>query len=110
VKNYAQAGAQNASAVKARILAGMHHSAVTGYRPTCSCGTEPIPDLVLDPFAGSGTTLLVARKLGRNAVGIELSAEYVEMAKRRLGVLWQEREKPVRKQLERATTECQIAL
>jgi len=99
---------------KAWSIAGGPRTAVEaltlGYRPTCACGTDPIPDLVLDPFAGSGTTLLVARKLGRNAIGIELSAEYVEMAKRRLGVLWQEREKPVRKQLERATTECQIAL
>jgi len=94
-----------------RLGPGIHdRSSVTGYRPTCACGSDPTPDLVLDPFAGSGTTLLVARKLGRNAIGIELSAEYVAMAKRRLGVLWQEREKPVRKQLERATTECQIAL
>src|SRR5690606_500259 len=40
--------------------------------------------LVLDPFAGSGTTLLVAERLGRQAVGIEINPEYVEMAKRRL--------------------------
>lgn len=39
---------------------------------------------VLDPFLGSGTTALVARKLGRNCVGIELSPEYVEIAWRRL--------------------------
>jgi DNA modification methylase len=48
-----------------------------GWRPTCACSDgEPIPCTVLDPFAGSGTTLIVARKLGRYAVGIELKPEY----------------------------------
>lgn len=46
-------------------------------------GSRP-GDVVLDPFAGSGTTLLVAERLGRQAVGIEINPEYVEMAKRRL--------------------------
>ena len=40
--------------------------------------------MVLDPFAGAGTTGLVALRLGRRFVGIELSPEYVEMAKRRI--------------------------
>jgi site-specific DNA-methyltransferase (adenine-specific) len=40
--------------------------------------------LVLDPFAGSGTTLAVARKLGRRWLGIELSAEYAEAVRERL--------------------------
>ncbi len=39
--------------------------------------------LVLDPFLGSGTTAMVAKRLGRRAVGIDLNAEYLEMAKRR---------------------------
>lgn len=47
----------------------------------------PIGGVVLDPFAGSGTTLLVASKLGRDAVGIELNSEYVSIIKERLGVL-----------------------
>lgn len=38
-------------------------------------------DWVLDPFAGSGTTLEVARELGRNAVGIDILPEYCEMAR-----------------------------
>lgn len=45
--------------------------------------TDP-GDLILDPFAGSGTTLLAARLEGRRAIGIEISSEYVEVARKRL--------------------------
>jgi site-specific DNA-methyltransferase (adenine-specific) len=41
-------------------------------------------DIVLDPFAGSGTTLAVAKKLGRQWIGCELSADYVRAAGERL--------------------------
>lgn len=41
-------------------------------------------DLVLDPFAGSGTTLAVARKLNRRYLGFELSKAYVQKIKQRL--------------------------
>jgi site-specific DNA-methyltransferase (cytosine-N4-specific) len=41
-------------------------------------------DLVLDPFIGAGTTALVAAKLGRRFIGIELHPEYLEMARQRL--------------------------
>jgi DNA modification methylase len=40
---------------------------------------------VLDPFMGSGTTALVARRLGRRSIGVELNPSYCEMAARRLG-------------------------
>lgn len=40
-------------------------------------------DTVLDPFMGSGTTALVARRLGRNAVGIELNEDYLRIAAKR---------------------------
>lgn len=46
-------------------------------------GTRP-DDLILDPFMGSGTTACVAVKHGRHFVGIELSEEYCEMARRRI--------------------------
>lgn len=42
---------------------------------------------VLDPFMGSGTTALVARKLGRNSVGIELNPDYAKLAAKRLSQL-----------------------
>jgi site-specific DNA-methyltransferase (adenine-specific) len=41
-------------------------------------------DLVLDPFVGTGTVLVAARRLGRRSVGIELSPETAEIARRRL--------------------------
>ncbi len=44
-------------------------------------------DLVLDPFAGSGTTLATARKLGRRYLGIELSEEYAEAVRQRLALI-----------------------
>jgi len=40
--------------------------------------------LVLDPFLGSGTTAVVAKKLGRSWIGVEKSTKYVEIAKERL--------------------------
>ncbi len=57
----------------------------TGFRPTCPCDAgEPVPAVVCDPFVGSGTTALVAQKLGRHAVGVDLSEEYLKMAAKRL--------------------------
>ena len=41
-------------------------------------------DMVLDPFAGSGTTLFVAERMGRNAIGIEIIEEYYKMIKNQL--------------------------
>jgi DNA modification methylase len=56
----------------------------TGWRPTCTHNHEPAPCIVLDPFSGAGTTGLVAEKLGRNFVGIELNPEYAKMAEKRI--------------------------
>jgi len=47
--------------------------------------TQP-GDLVLDPFAGYGTTLAVAARLGRRAVGIEVLADHVDLVRSRAGV------------------------
>ena len=77
-----------------------YQNTTLGFRPSCSCVCcddpdlggagctnsfpETVPATVLDPFLGSGTTAVVAVKLGRNAIGCELSPKYVEMATRRI--------------------------
>lgn len=54
-----------------------------GWSPSCSCGAGVVPATVLDPFAGAGTTGLVADRLGRDAVLIELNPDYAAMAEQR---------------------------
>lgn len=51
---------------------------------TCIQASCPPAGLVLDPFLGSGTTAVVARRLGRRYLGIDCVADYCEMAHRRL--------------------------
>lgn len=55
-----------------------------GWRPTCECNQEPIPCIVLDPFMGSGTVALVAKRNNRSYMGIELNPDYIEMANKRI--------------------------
>ncbi|NMB25437.1 MAG: site-specific DNA-methyltransferase [Firmicutes bacterium] len=49
-----------------------------------SCFTTSEELYVLDPFMGSGTTLVAAQDMGRHGIGFELNPEYAELAKRRL--------------------------
>jgi len=82
-KGHDSAGVQNASDVKRRILEGMREKAYS-WEPTCSCDAVVRPCTVLDPFGGAGTSGLVADRLGRDAILIELNPEYADMARRRV--------------------------
>jgi len=56
-----------------------------GWAPACDCDASgTTPGTVLDPFAGSGTTLAVAAELGRNGIGCELNPEYIQLAEQRI--------------------------
>lgn len=50
----------------------------------CILAGCPVGGTVLDPFCGTGTALMVALRLNRAAIGIELNPEYIEMATRRI--------------------------
>ncbi|KKL44953.1 hypothetical protein LCGC14_2360520, partial [marine sediment metagenome] len=59
----------------------------TDWKPSCEC-RAPLRTActVLDPFGGSGTTGVVAAKLGRKAILVELNPEYAEMARKRCNI------------------------
>lgn len=60
------------------------HPAERGVRPMMDL-LRALPDgVVLDPFCGTGSTLLAARATGRRAIGIEVEERFVQMALRRL--------------------------
>ena len=61
----------------------MNDVTTTGWSPGCQCNADVVPCTILDPFAGAGTTLLVADRMQRDAVGIELNVAYTEMAMER---------------------------
>ena len=50
----------------------------------CGCNAGFEPGVTLDPFIGAGTTAVVAKKLGRNYLGIEIKQEYIDMANKRI--------------------------
>lgn len=56
-----------------------------GWQPLCKCACEETePQTVLDCFNGAGTTGLVALRLGRRYIGIDLNSEYLDMTIKRL--------------------------
>ena len=50
----------------------------------CVLAGSPVGGIVLDPFFGSGTTGAVAKRLGRQYIGIDLNPEYCELARKRI--------------------------
>ena len=54
---------------------------------TLMLNTTDENDIVLDPYMGSGTTAVVAKKLKRNYIGIEISKEYCKIAEERINNL-----------------------
>jgi DNA modification methylase len=63
-----------------------YHQQSRGFVPGCDCGAEVVPCVILDPFSGSGTTLQVARELGRRSVGFELNPAYHDISEMRPGI------------------------
>jgi site-specific DNA-methyltransferase (adenine-specific) len=53
-------------------------------RRGCTCNGGSAPGLVLDPFMGAGTVAVVARRLGRDYIGIELNPAFARLARQRL--------------------------
>ncbi len=70
-----------------RRRAGDSFVTTLGWAPPCTCQAPSSPAIVLDPFCGSGTTLLAARALGRHGIGCDLSYLYLhDIARKRLSL------------------------
>jgi DNA modification methylase len=66
------------------------HLAVAGeLEPLCACGASWRPGIVLDPFIGSGTTAVVAERLDRDWIGIDINGDFAEMTRRRVANSWE---------------------
>ncbi len=75
--------------VKPATLSGAHFAIFPDdlIAPCIEAGSDP-GNVVLDPFSGSGTTGVVARKLGRDYIGVELSVKYAQLSKERISGAW----------------------
>jgi len=78
-----QSGISNCLGDKLRKWKEKHPDKFLGYS-NCNCNVGFKPGIVLDPFTGSGTTLLVAKNLKRNFIGFELNPKYIKIAEMRL--------------------------
>jgi site-specific DNA-methyltransferase (adenine-specific) len=71
-------GAGQDNGTRGKNFLDNYSRAIVGYT-RCECGADFVPGIVLDPFMGSGTTAAVAKVLGRDYIGIELSDEYKDL-------------------------------
>lgn len=55
-----------------------------GWRPTCRHEAPAVPCVVLDPFVGTGSTLVAAKRNGRFGIGVDVAQDYLDMAAARL--------------------------
>lgn len=87
LKDYASAtmSQQTPKTIKQRTLESMSKASITtGWEVDCQCDADVVTAVVLDPFAGSGTTGGVAEKHGRNSILIELNPEFASLIPQRI--------------------------
>jgi len=83
-KDYQQTQTMSAGLTKGGFIPGhQYEQEFQGYT-SCFCNVGFSPGTVLDPFIGSGTVAVVAQKLNRQWVGIELNSEYIKIAEKRI--------------------------
>lgn len=79
------AGAGSGRTIISGTMLAPATTTTTGWRKTCLCASRRVvPAVVLDPFCGSGTTGVVAKRFGRDFIGIDLNESYCEMARKRI--------------------------
>lgn len=84
-----------ANEIKEGYECGMYSTTATiGWKATCNCQNASIvPDVVIDPFSGAGTTALQSKKLNRNFIAVDINKHYVAMSverlKKELGAFYQ---------------------
>jgi DNA modification methylase len=73
--------ARNVWTIATQPFSGSHFATMPpDLAERCIKAGSRLGDTILDPFSGAGTTCLVADRLGRNGIGIELNPEYAAMA------------------------------
>lgn len=86
--HFTEQGGSRSDVIKARVIQSSERTHPVE-KPTAVLApliepTTPLGGLILDPFAGAGSTLIAARIAGRRAIGIETEERYCELAARRL--------------------------
>jgi len=91
-KSYAMANKRSVWTINTKPYKGAHFAVFPEalVEPCVLAGSKQ-GDIVLDPFCGSGTTLAVAKSLGRQYLGVELNPEYIKLAEKRIA----EKQKPL---------------